>query len=75
MEKRPGYVTAQDFCTVFKIGIGNVKKGAERVLKRLREDGHGGNIKDWDKPGTGASRPFKIARTSDLKRSWPNLRS
>ena len=69
MEKRPGYATAQDFCTAFKTGVGNVKKGAERVLKRLREDGHGGNIKDWVKPGTGASRPFKIARMSDLRRS------
>ena len=74
LQVRPGYVTAQDFCTVFNIGVGNIKKGAERVLKRLRDDGYGGNLQDWHKPGSGASRPFKVARVSDLKHSYPTLK-
>ena len=32
LEVRSGYVIAQDFCALFKIGAGNPKKGAEQVL-------------------------------------------
>ena len=66
VEVRPGYVVAQDFCMVFGLGVGNLKKGAERVLKRLRGDGCADHIHDWHKAG----RPWKIARVSDLRRSY-----
>lgn len=70
---RPGYVTAQDFCTVFRLGLGNKKKGAERVLKRVREEGRGANIHDWHS-GVGSRRPYKICRISDLKHCYPGKR-
>ena len=60
---RRGWVVVQDFCKTFKVGAGNVAKGAERVCKRLRDCR--ADIKDWKAGGSG--RPFKIARLSDLK--------
>ena len=58
---------------MFGIGAGNVKKGAERVLKRLREGGSGANIDDWHEPGSKAGRPFKIVRLSDLRDHYLSL--
>lgn len=66
---RPGRVLLSDFCRVFRIGVGNVKQGAQRVSKRLRDEGVVlGDHKDGD-----AGRPAKTARLSDLKRVYPKL--
>ena len=73
LEVRSGYVIAQDFCALLKIGAGNPKKGVEQVLKRLRKDSCTDHILDWRRPGDAAGRPWKIARISDLRRSYSGL--
>ena len=59
-----------DFCDVFEKGTGNLKKkGAGRVLKRLRDNGA-----QLDDLHTGTDgRPPKLCRISDLKASYPKL--
>ena len=69
VEVKPGWVTTQDFCRIFKIGQNNRKHGANRVHKRLRDDG--AVIDSWK--GGGRGPPFKIARISALKTSYKRL--
>lgn len=69
---RRGEVTVIDFCTVFQIGPGNLRKGAERVLKRLRAKNE--TVGDWQQTGGSGGRPFKTARVGALRREYPDLR-
>ena len=69
---RPGWVTILDFGDVFSIGPGNVKKGAERVLKRMR--GAGAVIDDHNSAGYNGGRPKKICRISALQTEYSHLK-
>ena len=66
---KPGWVTTRDFCTVFGLGLGNLKCSSGRVNKRLREDG--AELGNWKSGSRG--QPLKIARVSSLRRSYPEL--
>ncbi len=68
---RPGWVIVQDFCSVFGLGPRNLKKGAERVLKRLRE---AGEAVEEHRVGNQSGRPPKIDRVSALRRVYTTLK-
>ena len=66
---KPGWVVTQDFCRVFKVGVGNIVHGAARVNKRLRENGE-----DLENRKTGGrGPPLKMCRISALKRAYRDL--
>lgn len=65
----PGRVLLLDFCGVFRIGVGNVKQAAQRVSKRLRDEG----VVLGSHNDGGAGRPPKTARLSDLRRKYRQL--
>ena len=67
----PGWVTVLDFCDTFSIGTGSLKKGAERVLKRLRAAGE--QIDDHRDAGANGGRPKNMCRISALKKEYKHL--
>ena len=68
---RTGWVKVTDFVNAFSLrGRASEKKATEKALKRLRQGN--GALDDTD--GGVVGRPHKIARLSDLKRLYPDLR-
>lgn len=68
---KPSWVTVLSFCDVFHIGPGNLKKGAERVLKRLRAADE--EIDDHNVAGANGGRPKKMCRISALQKAYSYL--
>ena len=66
----PGRVLLSDFCTIFRIGLGDLKQASHRTSKRLRDEGF--ELGERRLPNV-VGQPPKTAKISDLQQCYPKL--